>query len=161
MNYVTGPLEEPPTKAVLKLSGDKVAKAHAETLATARAEKKTVAAVKQQKSEAAKKAQKDADRALAEELSRQQLAKAKDALEAETTRLQAEKEDAGALASTSQTKGIFIQFPSLDVLSEKVDIVSAARVKMVNKVDEVKTSIIKAIHNTVLSNKPDLSSTSH
>ena len=32
---------------------------------------------------------------------------------------------------------------------------------MVNKVDEVKTSIISAVHNTVLSYKPDLSSISH
>jgi len=66
LNYVTVPLEEPPTKAALNLSEDKAAKAHAEALATARAENKTAVAAKgewwnlsqlqQQKIEAAKKA---------------------------------------------------------------------------------------------------------
>ena len=41
MNYVTGPLKEPPIKAALKLSEDKAARAHAKAIAAAKAEKKT------------------------------------------------------------------------------------------------------------------------
>ena len=76
----SGPFEKQPTEAALTLSEDKAAKAHAKALATARAEKKTVASAKQQRAEAAKKAQENADRALAEEMSRQEAAKAKAAL---------------------------------------------------------------------------------
>ena len=87
MNYVTGPFEKRPIEAALKISEHKVAKAHAETLATARAEKNTATAAKQQRVVAAKKSREDADRALAEELSRQEVVKAKAALEAEVARL--------------------------------------------------------------------------
>ena len=105
MNYVTGPFEKQPIEAALKISEHKVAKAHAEALATARAEKKIVVAAKQQKGEAAKKAQEDADRAFAEELSRQEVAKAKAALDAEAAHFQAEKKEADASPLLPRPKG--------------------------------------------------------
>ena len=73
----------------------------------------------------------------------------------------AEAKAAADAASSSQAKGIFIQLPDLDAISEKVDTVAAAQVKLVNEVNAVKTSTISAVHNTVLSYKPDLSSISH
>ena len=70
------------------------------------------------------------DRQVEEEVARL-LAEAKALAEAE-----AERKAVADAASSSQTKGIFIQLPVLDVLTAKVDIVLDASVKLVDTMNE-------------------------
>ena len=93
-----------------------------------------------------------------------QAAEAEAARKAEGARLLAGAEDraqaeAGAKAATdaassSQAQGIFIQLPGLDALSAKIEAAAKSNVKLVDSLKEAQTSI----NNTILSNKPDLSS---
>ena len=90
-------------------------------------------------------------------------AEAEAALKAEAARLLADAEAraqdestakaAADTASSSHNQGIFIQLPSLDDLSAKVDATTDAQVKLVDSLKEAQTSI----NNTIFSNKPDLS----
>ena len=62
--------------------------------------------------------------------------------------------EAADAASSSQDQGIFVQLPGLDALSAKIEAAAEANVMLVDSLKEAQTSI----HNTILSNKPDLSS---
>ena len=67
---------------------------------------------------------------------------------------EAEAQAAAEAAFSSQAQGIFIQLPCVDALSSKVDAAAEAHGKLVHSLKEAQTSI----NNTILSNKPDLSS---
>ena len=140
----------------LKLTKEKIAKAHAEAIAAVEAEKKKKDDVavalgerwrlgeeaKLQREEAERKAREEAERK-AEEEAVLLLAEAK-------ARTDVEAKAATDADSSSKAKGIFIQLPGLDALSAKVDTVADASVKLVVNMNEANTFIISAVHNIVL-----------
>ena len=139
--------------ATKQRQAEEAARLHAETL-NRQAEAAAAEAAKKKKAnadaaaEAARQSQEEANRVLAERIAFS---------EAETARRQAKKEV--AVASSSQTnKGIFIQLPGLDGLSEQVDASTTAQAdRVIGRVESAEQSIINAITSSATANKPDLS----
>ena len=120
--------------------------------------KAKAAAAEEARLNAERKAKAAAERkAEAERLAQAEVARQTEAARLLTeARAQAEAEARAPAdaASSSQAQGIFIQLPGLDALSSKVVADAEAHGKLVDSLKEAQTSI----NNTILSNKPDLSS---
>ena len=118
---------------------------------TAVAEEARLNAERKAKAAAERKA--EAERQAKAEAARQ-AAEAEAARQSEGTRLLSEARATADAASSSQAQGIFIQLPSLYALSVKVDAAAEAHGKLVDSLKEAQTSI----NNTILPNKPNISS---
>ena len=134
ISLTLGPLEKQQAESMAAAETERKAEAECNERAERKAE-----AERHAKAEAARQAaEAEAARLLAE-------ARAQDETEAKA---------AAEAASSSQAQGIFIQLPGLDALSTRVDAAAEAHGKLVDSLKEGQTSI----NNTILSNKPDLSS---